>query len=63
MFTEPNFMEKIVIGEEAGFAMNVCVNTHNVVHYAPKGQPPDFTYDMSNSRVKVNYVYDCFRLD
>jgi len=52
-FTEPNFIEKIVIGDEAGFAMNGRVNTFNVVHYAPKGQPPDFTFDVSNSRVKV----------
>ncbi len=36
----PNFLQSIIIGDEAGFAMNGEVNSHNVREYAPKGQPP-----------------------
>ena len=36
-----NFMANFVIGDEAIFALNGVVNTHNVREYAPKGHPPD----------------------
>ena len=45
-FDEADFLAKVVIGDEAGFSMNGAVNTHNVRSYAPKGAPPDFTYDL-----------------
>ena len=34
-------MANFVIGDEAVFALNGVVNTHNVREYAPKGHPPD----------------------
>lgn len=52
-FQEENFAQKIVIGDEATFSMNGRVNTHNLVRYAPKGQPPDFHYDVPHTREKV----------
>ena len=52
-FNEPDFLNKIVIGDEAAFSLNGKVNSHNVVMYAPKGQPPNFTYDVNSSREKV----------
>ena len=55
-FDEADFLSKVVIGDEAGFSMNGAVNTHNVRSYAPKGAPPDFTYDhlpMSRNKVTV----------
>ena len=33
-----NFLQSLIIGDEAGFAMNREVNSHNVREYAPKGQ-------------------------
>jgi len=44
---------KIVVGDKAGFALNGSAHTHNVAHYAPKGQPPDFKYVTPESREKV----------
>ena len=52
-FQDPNFSGKIVIGDESGFCMNGHVSTHNVVMYAPRGEPPDFHYDVPESREKV----------
>jgi len=52
-FQDATFLGKIVVGDEAGFAMNGRVNTHNVIQYAPKGQPPNFHFDVSASRDKV----------
>ena len=52
-FGDPNFRSKIVIGDEAVFTMNGSVNTHNVVEYAPRGEPPNFNYDVPSSRAKV----------
>ena len=49
----PNFLQSIIIGDEAGFAMNGEVNTHNVSEYAPKGQPPAFNFERRNSRGKL----------
>ena len=42
-----------MISDEAAFCMNGAVNTHNTRSYVPKGQHPDFTYDVPNSREKV----------
>ena len=42
---DPRFLRNVLIGDEAVFAMNGEVNTHNVVHYAPAGQPPVFNFE------------------
>ena len=48
------FLEDLLIGDEAGFAMNAMVNTHNIRAYRPRGQPPvEFDYQRNNSRLKV----------
>jgi len=44
-FQEEDFLEKIVIGDEAAFSMNETINTQNVREYAPVNHPPDFVYD------------------
>ena len=44
-----NFLDSILIGDEAGFAMNGEVNTRNVRQYAPKGQPPAFNFQRNDS--------------
>ena len=49
----PRFVFNLVIGDEAGFAMNGKVNTQNVRKYAPRGNQPEFTYDVNESREKV----------
>ena len=54
---ERRFLEigdHIVIGDEAAFRMNVRVSTRNLIEYAPKGNPPDFHYDIPESRDKIN---------
>ena len=43
-----------VISDEAAFHMNGKVNTRNVREYAPRGNAPDFHYDVNNSRAKLN---------
>ena len=35
-----NFLQNIIIGNEAAFSMNGEVNTENARQYAPKGHPP-----------------------
>ena len=35
---------RVIIGDEAGFALNGEVNSHNVRQHAPKGHPPAFNY-------------------
>ena len=52
-FENADFVNKIVIGDEAAFTLNGLVNTHNTVKYAPRGQPPEFNFDRSNTREKV----------
>ena len=42
-----------MIGDEACFFLNGKVTTHNVREYAPKGNPPDFFFDVNSSRSKV----------
>ena len=50
----PRFLEDLSIGDEAGFALNGSVNTHNVRQYAPRGQKPlDFSYEKRDSRQKL----------
>ena len=41
----PRFLHDLIIGDEAGFPMNGKVNT-------PRGQAPEFTYKVSESREK-----------
>lgn len=52
-YQEENFVQKIVIGDEATFSMNGRVNTHNIVRYSPKGHCPDFHYDVPHTREKL----------
>jgi hypothetical protein len=49
----PNFLQSIIIGDEAGFVLNGEVNSHNVREYAPKGNPPAFNFERKNSRAKL----------
>ena len=49
----PNFLESIIIGDEAGFAMIEEVNSYNVRKYGQKGQPPAFNFERRNSRGKL----------
>ena len=55
---EPNFLDKIVISDEAAFRMNGKVSSRYVVQYAPKGQRPPFCYNVSESREKVTVWAD-----
>lgn len=48
-----HFLRTLVIGDEAGFAMNGQVNTHNVREYAPTGQPPAFNFNVNISQQKL----------
>ncbi len=48
-----NFLDNLLIGDEASFAMNGEVNTQNVRQYAPKRHPPAFNLERSNSRVHL----------
>ena len=50
----PRFLFNFVVGDEASFALNGRVNTHNVRMYAEKGNPPSFNYDTSSNRNKLN---------
>lgn len=50
----PRFLYNFVVGDEASFAMNGRVNTHNIRMYAPKGNPPAFNFDVSSDRRKLS---------
>ena len=43
-FMEDGFLGKIVIGDEAAFALNGHVASRNVRMYAEKGNPPEFNF-------------------
>ena len=45
-----NFLNSLLIGDEASVTMNGEVN---VRQYAPKGHPPAFNLESSNSRVQL----------
>ena len=45
----PHFLQNLVIGDEAGFAMNGKVSSQNVRKYAPRGEAPEFFYDVNES--------------
>ena len=47
------FLPSIIIGDEAAFAMDGEANSHNVRQYSPKGHPPVFNFERSNSRAKL----------
>ena len=50
----PRFLENLIIGDEARFALNTSVNTHKVRQYAPRGQQPlDFANEHSDNRKKL----------
>jgi len=49
-----DILQKIVIGDEATFSMNGKVNSQTAREYAPINEAPNFTYDVSSSREKVN---------
>lgn len=53
-FEDQGFIQKIIIGDEASFSMNGRVNTQTVREYAPAHQPPNFNFDVSSSREKIN---------
>ena len=45
------FLENVVIGDEAGFALNATVNTHNVREYHTRGEKPlDSDYRRNDDR-------------
>ena len=47
------FLENVIIGDEAGFALN-AINTHNVRAYCPRGEPPlNFDYQRNDDRHKL----------
>ena len=46
------FLHNLVISDEAGFHMNGTVCSQNVREYAPKGDKPEFTYDVNSSKEK-----------
>ena len=48
------FLESITVGDEAAFALNDHVNNHNVLEYAPKGQPRNFIFDVNMNRQNVS---------
>ena len=48
-----NFLDRLIIGDEARFEMNGKVNTQNVRQYAPKGHPPAFNFDKSSNRYEL----------
>ena len=50
----PNFLENLIVGDEAAFAMNRKVCTHNVRQYAPTGHPPEFNFKGNVSREKLH---------
>jgi hypothetical protein len=48
------FLENVIVGDEAGFALNASVNTHNVRAYCPRGEPPlNFDYQRNDDRHKL----------
>ena len=49
----PNFWQSIIIGDEAGFAINGEVNSQNVREYASKGHPPAFNFERMNPLEKL----------
>jgi len=50
---DPTFLSRLVIGDEASFAMNGNINSKNMVYYSPKGEQPDHYYDKPESREKI----------
>ena len=42
-------MANLIIGDEAGFAMNGKVNSQNVREYAPHGERPEINYAVNES--------------
>ena len=48
-----NFLPSIIIEDEAAFAMDGEVNSHNVRQYSLKGHLPVFNFERSNSRAKL----------
>ena len=44
-----NFLQSIIIGDEAGFASNGEANSRNVREYAPKENPSPFNFERTNS--------------
>ena len=50
---DQNILTNFVIGDEAAFAMNGEVNSHNVLEYAPKGHPSKLNFDRNDSRAKL----------
>ena len=47
------FLRNLIISDEAGFWMNGRVSSQNVRKYAPKGENPDFSYEVNFSKEKI----------
>ena len=47
------FLHNLIISDKAGFWMNGRVSTQNVRRYAPKGENPDFSYEVNFSKEKI----------
>ncbi len=50
---QQRFFTRIVVGDEAAFHMNGKVNTWNVRNYAPRGNAPDFHFDVPHNLHKL----------
>ena len=48
----PRFLANLIISDEANFNLNGRVTTQNVRTYAPRGNRPEFTHQVSESREK-----------
>ncbi len=49
------FLNDVIIGDEAGFALNASVNTRNIRSYSQRGERPlNFEYQRNDDRHKVN---------
>ena len=46
---DQRFLANLIIGDEAGFAMNGKVNSQNVCEYAPHGEHPEINYAVNES--------------
>ena len=50
---DPDFVNHLVIGDEAAFQLNGEVSSQNVRQYAPQGNPPEFNFNRNDSRTKL----------
>lgn len=49
------FLDDVIIGDEASFALNTSVNARNIRSYSSRGEQPfSFKYQRNDDRHKVN---------